>query len=312
MPDFLVIPVAAIAICLGLGLHQGASAQTYSYLNGSYVLRGEVGSEPEVFDDGVNGQRSAVIDGATLSLDGRFLWQDGGGRQISVSPFLGLEGFPDNSDNNRLRLGLFGEFRTPAPKAGERQFRLRLGYEHASDFSDAQFDRFTLQGTGVFRHGQSRRTVLVLRYRYRDQNEAATFDGFDQNEYLASVTLAWQPAGVFDRVSLTPYLDFRRAEQSRFSYNEYGLRLQGRVKLSDRLTAIGRLRAFQREYRGPFSGALPIEREDTRFAAEVELRRAFGQGRFIFAALGWERNRSNIAARDFSDPTFGLGFQVAF
>jgi hypothetical protein len=110
----------------------------------------------------------------------------------------------------------------------------------------------------------------------------------------------------------TFYGDFRDAEANRFDYNEIGARLQVRYEPRDKWRITGRLKAYARDYKGSFSTDFYFARSDRRLAVEVDVRYQIDDNAHVFGAFGWEVNRSNIAIRDFSGPTFRLGVSVTF
>ncbi|WP_179378204.1 hypothetical protein [Jannaschia marina] len=294
-------------------LAQQAGAQGFVAGDPTYAFTMEARTEDEVVEGPGGLFRTERLGAVEARLSARYRWRDDAGREIFVDPFVTATGFPSERDLDELTVGVFAEYRTDLPGQERLQLRLRGGVEHKTAFFDSVFNRITLQAVLNLRQDGGRSTQFGLRYRYRDQNDAETFAGFDQHEYLLSLRHAWRPErGPFDQIAATVYAEFRRAEADRFGYDELGLRLQGRYDSSDDWRITARLAAFARDYGGPFSATYPFARQDRRLQGEIEARRDLGNGRSVFGAIGLERNGSNIPIRRYSGATLRLGYAISF
>ncbi|MBY5933247.1 DUF560 domain-containing protein [Tateyamaria omphalii] len=307
-------PFTRFPACIALPLTmigQFAEADPFEARDPSWVARGYIDTTDRIVDQGNSSVASELLYGPILELNGRYEWRNDRGGRIFVDPLAVTRLFPDDSDVNDLRVGLFGEYRFRPDQSENTEFRLRTGVERTTSFPDERFRRYTLQGAVNVRHDRRQTSTFTLRYRYRDQNEEATFDGFDQDEYLGSWRRTWQPEGsAIELIALTPYFDIRDADARKFSYDEVGIRLQARYRVSEDVTLTGRARMFKRDYKDSFSNAFDFERSDDRFGVELEWRKTYPAGRALFGAIGWEENRSNVPVRAFSGVTVRFGFEI--
>jgi len=288
-----------------------ATAETFGPPKTSLRLVGQLGTAARVVDQSSDIAATELRFSPSLSAQGRVEWQNADGRQIYLDPGITVNLFPSQTDLNEARLSLFGEYRFNLTPERDKQIRLRTGIERLNRFPDERFIRYTAQGALRVRHARGRSSIYTLRYRYRDQNEANSFDGFDQNELFGSVRYAWAPPqGRVEQIAVTPYFDLRDAEGQNFSYDEFGIRVQSRYRLRSDVTLNASARAFVRDYKDVFSAVFPIERNDTRTAFEVELRKAYSPDTSFFTAVGWETNRSNIPVRDYQGLTLRFGIEV--
>lgn len=301
---------AAVALLIA-SMGSSAAANSFEARPPEFTFRGYIGTTDRVTDRSNDTAATELLTGPILEIDGRYEWRNEAGHRIIVTPFLITKLFPDDSDVDELRLGVFGEYRFNSSMFERTQYRFRAGIETSNDFSVERFRRYSLRASVNIRDAQRRSSTFSLRYRYRDQNEEDTFDGFDQHEYLGSLRYAWSP-GIdgFELMAITPYFDIRDADATKFSYNEFGVQLQARYRLADDLTVTGRARAFVRDYKDNFSNAFDFERSDDRWALEVELRKTIKEGGAFFGAIGWEDNQSNVPVRDFSGVTVRVGFEI--
>ena len=103
---------------------------------------------------------------------------------------------------------------------------------------------------------------------------------------------------------MTAYSELRRAEASKFSYDEFGLRLAYRHPVSKTFELTGRVSGFVRDYDGAFSATDP-SRHDTRLLVQVDGAYKLSDRASLVGYVGWEANRSNINARDYAGPVAG-------
>lgn len=294
-------------------MYAASDAYAFELQDTRFGLSGSYGTTPRVSDQSDDGAQTDILDGPTLSFRGRYEWRNDAGDQIFLDPALTARSVPGDGELDDYTLSVFGEYRRNLPQLDRTQFRLRVGVEHNNRFSEARFNRFTAQAAFNVRHENRRTTTYTLRYRYRNQNEGNSFDGFDQNEYFAGIRHAWSFRGrALEQVAVTPYFDIRDADGENFSYTELGLRLQARYRLADDLTLTARARGYIRENDDIFSASFPVERSDRRTAVDLELRKTLRNDAEIFGSIGWDNNNSNIPVRDFSGLTYSIGFEFNF
>ena len=180
-------------------------------------------------------------------------------------------------------------------------------------FSDGtwSFQRERLAFRLQKRHSPEHTTSGRIRLGYRDQNEA-TFDGFDQTEVLAEVTHLWRPNR--DRLALsgTVYVEQRRADFDRFSYDEAGLRLLFRQPVSEDTEITARVSYYERDFLDGFSASNPTVREDERFRVSIEAKHAFTDHLSGKIWMGLDENSSTISDRAFEGSTIGISATYEF
>ena len=180
-------------------------------------------------------------------------------------------------------------------------------------FSDGtwNFQRERLAFRLQKRHSPEHTTSGRIRIGYRNQNEA-TFDGFDQTEVLAEVTHLWRPNRDRLAVSGTVYVEQRRADFDRFSYDEAGLRLLFRQPLSEATEITARASYYERNFLDGFSASDPTLREDERFRVSIEVNHAFTDHLSGKVWMGLDENSSTISDRAFEGSTIGISTTYEF
>jgi len=287
-----------------------ACANGFEAIEPSLSIRGEIGTSAQVSDESSNVAASELLIGPTLNVQGRYRWRNESGDELILEPGLTAMSFPSDSELNDFDLSLFGEYRFNLEQLERTQMRLRFGVDRNSRFSAERFRRYTAQAALNVRWDGGRSTTYRLRYRYRDQNEASSFDGFDQHEFLGSARLAWFTRDrPLELLAVTPFFDIRDADARNFDSTQVGGRIQARYRLVDDLTLTARGSASYSDFGDEFSTVFPVEREDQRTSVSLELRKEVGKRGALFGSVGYDRNNSNIPVRDFSGATFNLGFE---
>lgn len=211
----------------------------------------------------------------------------------------GAEVFPEESLYNRYRFdaGVQHELALTA----DRDWRLRLGasYEYVLGDEGRIYDRPRADVQLVRRWSPTNTTIGRVRYGYRNQSEQR-FTGYDQSEWLVELRHAWRPGNGATYISASLLGDFHDAEDDRYSFDGFGVRLIGRTPLGDRLTGRGIFSLLRRDYEDPFSDALPLAREDTDIQATLGVEYLLDRGIALFAEGGYRDNDSNISTRDYS------------
>lgn len=255
---------------------------------------------------------SADADTGTSRLRNQ-AWASGGltwgkvlanGDELRLGGALGMEGYQDASDLNRFSYAFDAEYRTDLNP--DLQLRVFGSFDGKYGDTGEVFNR--IRGGAQLRYRSSREHLSWARVRlgYRNQNEAKTFDGYDQGERLVELGHDWRPWGDRRAFIVTGYGDFRDADAERYSYQEYGLRLIARQPVNDDLDLSLRVSAFERQYDGLFSGSYPEERDDTRLRAVMQADYKLQDNVTLTAYAGWERNASNVPVRDYEGAVAGI------
>lgn len=299
--------LAALLIALGSA---PATADGLELIGSGISLRAEVGTSAEVSDESSDIAATDLLTGTTLNIQGLYRWRNALGHEIRLEPGLTTTFFPSDSDLDDFDVSLFGEYRFDLAQLDRTQLRLRFGVDRNARFTAERFRRYTAQAALNIRRDGGQSMTYTLRYRHRDQNEATSFDGFDQDEFAGNARFArFSRDRTLELLAVTPFFDIRDADAANFDFKEVGARIQARYRLADDLTLTARGRASYREFGDDFSAVFPIEREDRRTSADLELRKDIGERGAVFGSIGYDRNNSNVPVRDFSGATFRLGFE---
>ena len=272
----------------------------------------EIDTVAQVSDQSSDIAQLELFSTPTLSLSARFRWRNERGDQILLEPGVTVRSFAGGSELDDNNIFLFGNYTYNLPSIDRAQLRFRAGIERNARFPEERFLRYTAQAALNLRQDGGRSATYTLRYRYRDQNEGNSFDGFDQSQYLASARYSWfsreRPLELF---AVTPFLDIRDADADNFASDALGVRVQARYRVEDDLTVTFRANALMRDFDDIFSAAFPVAREDRRISVESEIRKEVGENGSLFGAIGYESNNSNIAVRDYSGATFRIGYELS-
>jgi hypothetical protein len=248
---------------------------------------------------------SQYVISETIEAKARFEWRNDAGAQFFVEPVLSVNHYPLVEDDHYF--GVFAEFRHQLAFNDKMQLRWRGGVEQSHD----TFTRFAAQLTLNTRASETRASQVILRYRFRDQDEAKTFSGYDQQEYFVAFQQVWMPIDSdFTQISGKVYADVRHADAMRFNYAELGAHLQVRLEPEPAWTVTATAKGFVRHYGDAFSTSYNFARQDRRLTIDLEASYDFGNGQTIAGAVGWGGNRSNVDIRDFSGATFRLEYAM--
>lgn len=223
---------------------------------------------------------------------------------------VGAEVFPSNSRYHRYRLVPSAAYEFALVPSGRTRLRLGARYEYVFGTEGRVFDRARGNLQVIQRHSRRNTTVALLRYGYRNQTEER-FTGFDQNEWQAEIRHAWRKDG--GSVQVAAFGLKNDADDDRFSYEGYGLRVTGRADLGENLGAEASFSIVQRDYEGLFSTAIPLSRSETRTLVNGGLDYGLGGGLELFGETGYTRNASNVGPRRFDGfvGLFGVRWRFA-
>lgn len=290
---------------------QTAKAQGYQYEGSEVVIGTEIDTVAQVTDQSSDVAQLQQFTVPTFSVSGNFRWRNERGDVISIEPGYSARTFSGETTLDDNTVSLFGNGTYNLPNSDRAQLRFRAGIERNARFPDERFVRYTAQAALNMRQDGGRSTTYTLRYRYRDQNEGNSFEGFDQSQYLASVRYSWfsreRPIELF---AVTPFIDVRDADADNFDSTAIGVRTQARYRVEDDLAVTLRANVLARDFDSDFSQAFPVAREDRRFSVEAEIRKDLSNNGSLFGAIGYETNNSNIEVRDYDGATFRLGYEI--
>ncbi len=293
-------------LVFGLLMAPSAMAQEFKLRDPVYTLSTTLDTVSKLLEDPTDALVAQHVTRLTTEAKARFEWRDDVGRKLMIDPFL--RKYHYSSVEDELQFGVFAEFRHPVSQEDKSELRWRGGIEHAQDV----FTRTTLQALINTRHSKSHSSQAMLRYRYRDQDDAQTFSGFDQHEMYASFQQTHVPdVGDIKRINGVIYGDFRQAAAPQFDYAELGARMTIRFEPRDGWDLTAKASGFIREYRSDFSGA-GSARRDERFKVGLESKYDLGGRQTLSGAFGWETNRSNLAGRTFSGPVVRIDYTIKF
>jgi hypothetical protein len=260
-------------------------------------------------DDFVTLTRNELTDRFVSNTGLLYEYTRDNGDMLLLEGDVGIDVYPTDSDGDRFQLDLGAEYRRNLDADKRWQLRGVAEASYAKDRYQSVFTRARIGGALRFKHRPENVSWGRVRVGYRDQNDA-TFEGYDQNELTVDFGHDWRPFLDKTFLNATVYGDFRGAEADRFSYAEYGIRLLARHPVSDDMEVSARLFAYARTYDDIFSPDFPVEREDHRIRATLQLDRAISERATVFAYAGYDDNNSNVDARAYEGAIFGIGLTL--
>ena len=254
-----------------------------------------------VYDLGPEDLRIETRFGYGLNAWRRFDGQ--GGRWTRVDLGLMREHFPDADNNDRLFYDAALLRVLPWRHGPWTQFRFAAEARHARDPSQEVYSRLRL--ATALRLQPAPRQILQLRTRlgYRDQNDANTFSGYDQSEYLLDLMHLWHGRERVWRSASFLYVERRSADAERFSYDEVGTRLALRRRLDERTELVPRVGLFSRHYDDG-------ERRDRRLRVTLGVEKTWNERLFLNAYLGYQTNLSTVSIKDYRGTLAGLELRI--
>lgn len=296
--------INGLVMCLGL------LAPTVAFCDGNkFTFRHTIGLEQAnelSLQDGVlqAGLEMTAFSNSEAVLERRL----GSGVKLRFGADLLITGFPETGGATEYQAGISAQAIRKLGPGNIWQARLKFEADHKAEGGDWIFRRARIGGRLRYRHDRQHSTSVHLRLGYRDQNEM-TFQGYDQAEYLAEIKHVWRPWS--DRRSLSGafYVEARRAENARYSYDEVGLRLAARYPIVEGTELSARLTVFDRSYRADaFSG----QRKDIRIFSTVTLTREITKQTQLEVFAGWDSNRSTFADRAYEGAIAGISMTWKF
>lgn len=231
------------------------------------------------------------------------------GAQLRFGAHLRVIGFPETSAATEVEPGLTAEYHDKFGAGNAYRYRIRGVIDTQREHGEKTFDRIRIGGRLQYRHDKFHTSSARLRWGYRNQNEATTFSGYDQSEYLVELGHTWRPWGDKRILSATVFGEARRAEADRFSYNEFGIRFGARAPLNDKTDIFGRISTYNRNYRADSAG---FSREDTRLKTAIGVSHKYSKNMRTEAYVGWDQNKSNDSDRAYSGVVGGINLRITW
>ncbi len=270
-----------------------------------------VGQEPFTGDDGSSS--SAVSDLETrIHMTSAIAFSNRleNGNILSLSHEFDYANSPENSAHDRFTFNNRFDIRRNLGSAKKYQIKFEGQQTWQLDNEQYVFLRHRLGTRLSVRHNRMNTTYFRLRGGYRDQNDAL-FEGYDQAELTSELTHQLRPFGDRRAVTGTFYGDFRFADDLKYSYDEFGVRLVLRYPVNKDVVLSTRLVAFERHYDAEFSATYPVVRRDVRTIAKFQADYRFNDHLGGFAFVGWDRNDSNVPIRAYDGAIFGVGMKIS-
>lgn len=284
---------------LFLGCLPAAAQDPWTFSATTFVDRTAVDSH----EDSGNRLQLLTRFGAGVEATRRFDF--GQGHTVNAGFGISHERYPEDRSANRTFIDGNLEQIVPVQWGMVRQLRFSAEATHARDDHDWVFNRARV--AAAIRLQPAKRQTIQLRTRlgYRDQNDAHTFAGYDQSEFLLDAMHLWRSENGNWRTNTTLYYERRDAERTIYSYDEVGVRLAIQRSLTEQATAFVRLNAFRRDYD---AGG----RRDRRFRGTAGIQWDFGQGLSAETYAGYQDNSSTIALKDYRGGVFGIQLTKQF
>ena len=228
----------------------------------------------------------------------------GGSRSFTANFGVSHERYPDEPRANRFFFDGGVMHVIPITLGLLRQIRLSGEATHARDEHDWVFNRLRVAAAARFQPAPRNNVQLRARLGYRDQNDAHTFVGYDQSEFLLDVMHNWRSMDGAWRINSTIYYERRNAERAVYSYSEVGARIAFLHTVTERITLAVRAAAFNRIFE---DGG----RIDKRFRATAGLQWDF-EGLTADAFIGYQGNHSTLVNKRYRGGIFGVQLKHSF
>lgn len=285
------IPVLIMTFAVAATASSAAMARDNGFFATAELSAGRDVVPADIIENGIDQDRiaSAIETDVQLGYDlGPLLV--GFGAEIAV--------YPEDSRFNRYAFGPNIRGDIPLTENGKTRLRLGAEYQYVLGEDGRVFDRPRVDAQLIHRHSKEHTTTGRLRYGFRNQSEDR-FTGFDQAEWLAELRHNWRPDGGPTSVNISLLGLKHDADDNRFSYTGYGVRLVGSTPLADKLTGVARFSLVQRDYEDNFSTLYPVDRSDTHIRATAGLDYQVWNQISLFTEAGYVSNASNVPVRDF-------------
>ncbi|MCF2904962.1 hypothetical protein L0666_08175 [Octadecabacter sp. CECT 8868] len=214
-------------------------------------------------------------------------------------------GVATTNGETELEGGLSFNYRQKFGTNNDWQYQVRGESDILMSNEELVFQRQRLGFHLKYRLSPEHSTAGFVRFGYRDQNDDRLL-GYDQTEFLGSLTHTWRPEDSDLTFAGTVYTETRRADYAQYSYDEVGLRFMARTPLSETNEMTARLSIYQREFQDGYSATNPTHRDDTRIKLSVEVEHTFSDQLSGSAYAGWDGNGSTISGLSYDGPIAGV------
>ncbi len=285
------IAALTLTFAIAAGSASAALAKESDFFATAEISAGRNVVPADIIENGIDQDRFADVVQSDIRLG-----YDMGALLVDVGADIAV--YPEDSRFNRYAFGPRVRGDIPLAKNGATRLRLGAEYQYVLGEDGRVFDRPRAEAQIIHRHSKEHITTGRLRFGFRNQSEDR-FTGFDQSEWLAELRHNWRPDGGPTSVNISLLGLKHDADDNRFSYTGYGVRLVGSMPLADRLAGLARFSVVQRDYKDVFSPAFPEKRSDTHIRATAALDYQAWDQISLFADGGYVSNASNIPVRDF-------------
>ncbi|SFT11535.1 Protein of unknown function [Sulfitobacter marinus] len=300
-----ILRALALAICAGSWGNQAAAE-----FKMTGVADLAFGVESKLLGEG-DAQRLDLANVASVDARMKFSNRIGAGRVLSFGVGLEASAYPSEDTSDKVALAFTGSYQLNLDAAKKWQARAFFKQKFSRAQGTLAFSRTRIGARVQYKHNPAHTTRAQMRFGHRNHNEDL-LRGYDQGELFVGVTHQYRPSKDRLMLAATLYGELRRADESKYSYDEIGGRLIASLPLSEKTLVSGRIAAFTRNYDGAFSNQFNVARADKRISAKVQIDRRFSNRLRGSAYVGWERNESNIAARAYGGPVAGLGLRMSW
>lgn len=297
------IPFLIMTLAIAVSASSAAVAKDGEFFATAELAAGRDVVPADIIENGIDQDRIASVVESEIRLG-----YDLGPLLLDFGADIAV--YPEDSRFNRYAFG--PRLRADFPLGKNEATKLRLGaeYQYVLGEDGRVFDRPRAEAQLIHRHSKEHTTTVRLRYGFRNQSEDR-FTGFDQSEWLAELRHNWRPDGGPTSFNISLLGLKHDAEDNRFSYTGYGVRLVGSMPLAEKLTGRGRFSVVQRDYDDNFSPLYPVNRSDTHIRASGGLDYQAWDQVSIFAEAGYVSNASNVPVRDFGGFVGRLGLRFS-
>lgn len=299
MTNYLPVILLTASSCFATVAH----AQDRGFFAEAEIAAGRDIVPPDVIESGLDQDRLEGL----LQGNVRMGYDINPLLQVNLS--AGAEVFPVDNLYNRYRIGPGIRGDIPMTKDNRTRLRLGAGYEYVFGDDGRVFDRVRADVQLIHRHSRKHATTGRVRYGFRNQSEER-FTGFDQSEWLVELRHNWRPDGGQTAINISLLGLRHKADDDRFSYDGYGLRLTGRTPMGERMTGFGQFSIVQRDYDDSFSNEFPRKRSDTSTRVRAGLEYQASQRILLFAEGGYANTNSNIPVRDYDGFIGRIGARI--
>ncbi|KAA5803960.1 hypothetical protein F1654_09215 [Alkalicaulis satelles] len=304
--------IAAAGLALAASAAAEAQQGRFEFTSDTMIARDDPFAPDEALDAGPGGQPFGLATGFDSNNWARWVQPLSGRQVLRFEQQARVRSFFD-------RDGLDSVLLTPriqywnTTQDNTIQFRIHAAYSHLSRSGSTHWTRPEAEAQLRWRPRGDRTLETVGRLRLNAYDfRSAPLQGLSSTRVRAGLEQYWRAPDDAWEVRLSAFRESADADERRFSFDETRVGAGVSWRAGDR-TTLGLAADYRmRDYRGAFSQALPVNREDRRLLAEARVERQISERASLFAAAGYLDNDSNIAARDYGGPAWRAGLRFRF